>query len=374
MINILNKVYNKKFENNAEKTSILFGIFKKKYYPKRYCMEFRVLGIILFRSKVNKGIKKYFLLGLPVWFTNTRFELYQRVLDTLPKKYDNIYVNYNCSGETYLSLAYLKPLKNSVFIATKKYHVDLCHMMHPEVDCFYIPELLPLRGIDNIYKENYKNVNFYNILPFQHFINLESSMRKNLPIHYCEAICNTIGIDINANATSPIISESIKHSALQKAKRISLNLDNFIFLCPESQSNISPSTTFWKKLVDELYAKNYDVFINMLELKDEYGIGKTCFLTFEEAYYLASLSKCIIGLRSGFIEPLTSIKNLPIFCLYTDFKDRGLLKSISSDVVMKSFSLKKLPNVLIKNIFEYNILHISDAQEFANDILSKLSN
>ena len=82
----------------------------------------------------------------------------------------------------------------------------------------------------------------------------------------------------------------------------------------------------------------------MLELKDEYGIGKTCFLTFEEAYYLASLSKCIIGLRSGFIEPLTSIKNLPIFCLYTDFKDRGLLKSISSDVVMKSFSLKKLPN------------------------------
>ena len=184
MINILNKVYNKKFENNAEKTSILFGIFKKKYYPKRYCMEFRVLGIILFRTKVNKGIKKYFLLGFPVWFTNTRFELYQRVLDTLPKKYDNIYVNYNCSGETYLSLAYLKPLKNSVFIATKKYHVDLCHMMHPEVDCFYIPELLPLRGIDNIYKENYKNVNFYNILPFQHFINLESLMRKNLPIHY----------------------------------------------------------------------------------------------------------------------------------------------------------------------------------------------
>lgn len=352
MSRLLEKLYNKKFENNAEKTSILLGLFKKKYYPKKFSFELRFCGIVFFKTKIRKGVKKYYFLGFPIGFSSTRRLLYQRVLSILPKKYDNIYIHYNCSGETYLCLSYLRPSKNSVFIATKRYHIDLCHMMHPEIDCFYIPEILPLRGIDDIYQENYKNSNFYNILPFKHFMNLESSLRKGEQIHYCDAIRKTSGGG-NLTACRPFIRESVKNSVLSKAKRINLNLNNFIFLCPESQSNVTPSGDFWKNLVDELYAQNYDVFINMLELRDEYGIGKTCFLTFEEAYYLASLSKGVIGLRSGFLEPLTSINDLSITCYYTNFKERGKLRSLPAQIVLNGFSLKKIPNVVVENIEEY---------------------
>ena len=112
---------------------------------------------------------------------------------------------------------------------------------------------------------------------------------------------------------------------------------------------------FWQKIIDKLYDNGFDVFLNVIKLDSKYGCAKTCFLTFEEAYYLASLSKNIVGLRSGFVEPLTSIQNVPITCYYTDFKDRGKLKAISAEKVINGFTLKKLPNVNIDNIFEYNI-------------------
>ena len=89
------------------------------------------------------------------------------------------------------------------------------------------------------------------------------------------------------------------------------------------------------------------------------------FLTFEEAYCLASKSKGIIGLRSGLIEPLTAINNIPIVCLYSDFYERGPLLALSADKVLEAFSLKKLPNVNVNNIYEYNVQNYSQ-----KDILS----
>ena len=336
---------------DAKKT-YLFGIFYYKQNRSTNEKEFRLLGLPIWRKKFKRGKERYYFCGIAYFKKSSRKYLYKTILKNIDKKYKNIYIHFNCSGETYLFLSYIKPTEDSIFVATKKYHIDLCKMLHPNIACIYLPNILNLRASDNVYKENYKDKNFYNVLPFDHFRILEEKIKKGLEVHYCKEICKTIGVEYSTKALLPFISEDIKKSALNKANRIGLNIDNFIFLCPESQSNEDPPNDFWINLVEDLYNSGYDVFLNVLNQNPKFGTAKSCYLTFAEAYYIASLSKKIIGLRSGFIEPLSSIKNIPITCYYTDFKDRGLLSALDKHKVLKGFSLKYLPNVNINNIRE----------------------
>lgn len=352
---ILDMLYKDKSKCDLIKKSYLFGMFYYKHNPKNYSSEFRFFGLPILRIKFKSGHKRYYFLGVVCFQKSTRKILYNTLLEEIGNNYDNIFVNFNCSGETYLFLSYLNPPDNSVFVATKKYHVDLCHMMHPEIACVYLPNIINLRSFDSVYSEKYKDKTFYNILPFNHFVKLEKRLRKGEDVHYCEEICKTIGVEYTKRAKLPTITEDIKSSALKKANRIGLKLDKFIFLCPESQSNENPDKEYWINLTDKFYAQGYDIFINAMSLAPDYGIGKTCFLTFEEAYYIASLSKQIVGLRSGFIEVLTTIKNVPITCFYTDFKDRGKLKAIDAETVLKGFTLKQLPNVNTGLIKEFDL-------------------
>lgn len=353
MGNIINQIfYKNKSSGDYLKKSYLSGLFYYKENLKTYGKEFRIFGLPFWKKKIKQGLEKYYLFGFKFFQKSSRKLLYNTILKKIHNKYEHIFINFNCSGETYLFLSYINPPSNSVFIATKKYHIDLCRMMHPNIECLYLPDVVNLRSLDNVYKEKYNGKIFYNILPFNHFIDLEKDLRKGKDVHYCELLCKTIAIKYSKEANLPVISEEIKQSALNKAKRIGLNLENFVFLCPESQSNENPEKDYWINLTDELYARGYDIFINIMSLDPDYGIGKTCFLTFDEAYYIASLSKEIIGLRSGFIEVLTTIKNVAITCLYTNFKDRGKLKPIDAETVLKGFSLKFLPNIHVENIEE----------------------
>ncbi len=337
--------YKNKIEYDFIKKSYLMGLFYYKKNLINYNKSLRIFGLPILSSKIKLGYEKFYILGIIYFKKTTRNLLYNVINQHVPERYKNIYIHFNCSGETYLFLSYIKPTEDSIFVATKKYHIDLCKMLHPNIECIYLPNILNLRAFDNVYKENYKNKNFYNVLPFDHFRILEEKIKKGLEVHYCKEICKTIGVEYSTKALLPFISEDIKKSALNKANRIGLNLDNFIFLCPESQSNEDPPGGFWINLVDDLYNSGYDVFLNVLNQNPKFGTAKSCYLTFAEAYYIASLSKKIIGLRSGFIEPLSSIKNVLITCYYTDFKDRGLLKPLSAEQVLNGFSLKALPNI-----------------------------
>ena len=354
--------YKNKSSGDYLKKSYVLGLFYYKENIKIYSKEFRIIGLPFWKKKIKQGFEKYYLFGLVVFQKSSRKRLYNTILKEIQNKYEHIFINFNCSGETYLFLSYINPPPNSIFIATRKYHIDLCRMMHPNIECIYLPDIINLRSFDNVYKEEYKDKTFYNILPFKHFVRLEKNLKNGLDVHYCKEICKTMGVEYSANTKFPTVSENAKNSALDKAKRIGLNLNNFIFLCPESQSNEDPKEDFWKNIINDFYNKGYDVFLNVLEQNPKFGTAKTCFLTFEEVYYIASLSKKIIGLRSGFIEYLTSIKNVPITCYYTDFKDRCKLKPIDAETVLKGFSLKKLPNVEAKNITE-TICHKNNNKE-----------
>lgn len=366
---ISNLFYKKKSNDTLIKKIFLFGIIYLKKNRETHSSEFRFLGIPILSKKVSFGKAKYYFLFIKVFQKSSRKYLYNILLEHLKKQYDNIYINYNCSGETYLYLAYIKPNPNSIFIATKKYHIDLCRMMHPNIDCIYIPNLLIFRSFDNIYIEKYKGKFFYNVLPFKHFVKLEKNIKDGKKVHYCNALLKTIGKEDINEAKLPSISESIKKSAINKMNRIGLNLDNFVFICPESQSNEKLEENYWINLTNKLFTQGYDIFINEMTLNPDYGIGKTCYLTLDEAYYIASLSKQIIGLRSGFIEILATIKDVPITCLYTDFKQRGQLEPIEAEKVLNGFTLKKLPNTNYEKIIEIDINNI-DKDEILKSFIS----
>lgn len=367
----LTRLYIDKSDDGTIKKIFLFGLIYFKESKSRLSSELRILGFPFFKTNVNYTIEKFYLCGLPVFKKSTKHKLYDIVIDNIENQYTDIYINYNCSGETYLFYSLFKYINQKendkvLFLACKKYHIDICKMMCPEIKCIYLPELFQIRSIDLQFREEYKGRIFYNILPYKHFLKLEDDIRNQSGVHYYERIFDTIGLkNENISPSIPLISEDTEKSVKYKAGKIGLNINKFIFLCPESQSNIPLQSELWKNLIDNLNSLGYDVFSNVMKLSDDYGTAKSCFLTFEEAYCLASKSKGIIGLRSGLIEPLTAINNIPIVCLYSDFYERGPLLALSADKVLEAFSLKKLPNVNINNIYEYNVQNYSQ-----KDILS----
>lgn len=353
-------LYNVKSNDDTIKKRFMFGLFYHKSAKSQLSSEFRILGIPVIMTNVNYATEKFYLFGVCVFKKSTKYKLYDIILDKIDDRYTDIYVNYNCSGETYLCCMlfdYINKTKKDkvLFIATRKYQADIFRMICPEIKCIFIGDIFDLRSNDIKFKETYKGKTFYNILPYKHFIELENDIRKLNNVHYYERILVTLGLkNKELSPRVPVISETAEKNVLYKADKIGLNLNKFIFLCPESQSNLPVKKEIWKELIDCFNAQGYDVFSNVIRLSDDYGVAKSCFLTFEEAYCLASMSKGIIGLRSGLIENLTTI-NVPIICFYTDFYERGALNSIPVDKVLNSFSLKKLPNVYINNIHEYNL-------------------
>ena len=143
------------------------------------------------------------------------------------------------------------------------------------------------------------------------------------------------------------ISFGKKWGVQQRFLQMNLNRDRFIFLSPEA-TTISPIPNhLWQDFIDKVREKGYDVFLNTTCSPQLEGC-KSCFLDFEEAYELASYAKAIIGLRSGFLETLTTI-NTPFHVIYNrdiQGNNNRLLRN----------TLLKLPGVHPEQIHEYDYL------------------
>ena len=111
---------------------------------------------------------------------------------------------------------------------------------------------------------------------------------------------------------------------------------NFIFLSPEAKSVLPINENFWKKLKAQINKKGYEIIQNEKNL------------TFEEAYYIASLSKGIITLRSG-ISELLSMLPIQQHIIYTKHK----FSKISVNKTKEVHSIVNYPFVDCKLIYEY---------------------
>ena len=83
MSDLLKKIYNVKTENDTVKKSFLFGVLKTKYFTRKLNYEVRFCGIVIFKTKINKGYEKFYLFGIPIFIQNTRHKLYNAILNKI---------------------------------------------------------------------------------------------------------------------------------------------------------------------------------------------------------------------------------------------------------------------------------------------------
>ena len=373
------KIYNNEKFNNTRIIKLLgLKLYKDSFSEESRLQEF-VFNILSAQTKFNNGIKskEVFLFGIPIikefdnglisqksilginyFKKDYKINFLKKCKKYINKDYDAFYVLVSCSGETYLSLCNIREIikkhhtKKPLFICTKKYHKSLLNLICPEFDSVFIEDNHMFLQEDFIEK----NKKFYLVLPYKYFIKLEDDIiaAKQYDINYYNRIKQYWGIDETSNPIHPVVSQKVEKQMLKKIKKIGLNLNNFIFILPITQSGNPLDLGIWLDLTKELNSLGFDIFYNDLLDKKLLSFGKHCFLNFEEAYALSKYCKGIIAVRNGLAELLSADTNTPLFCIYTDFKKRGVLKPIEAQKIIKCFSLKHLPFVNIGKIFEYH--------------------
>lgn len=299
----------------------------------------------------------------------------KNILKTVGKEVEDIFILRGASGETYLLLHALEHIMKQVgtrkpaIIATAGYHVDLCRLYCPDIPCYFLP--IWKIGFEKNWQINRYGKRFFILFPFNHYINWEEDLAAGKALHYYENLLipfNTRIEDVPFKKTK--INLMDEFSVLEKAEKINLNLDNFIFICPEARSNPSLSEEFWKNLDVELRKLGYDTFFNYHDTKNVNNL-KTVDLSVFECNVLARYAKGIIGIKSGLIEPLLSIPNVPCISIFTSMYSRfyDVLKPMPVKNHMKGCSTMLLPGD--KSLrYEYDGENMTE-QDLLQEILSK---
>lgn len=294
------------------------------------------------------------------------------------KNYNDIFVLNANSGEIYLFLTYvLGPFikknncKKILLIASKKYHMDLINLICPEMEHVYIKNI-------PVFKNLCKKIDdkrFFTMFTGDHFIQVEDDIKNN-PIdtsHYFYSILKNLNISTQELDYKKVtVAENIKSSVAIKANKIRLNLDNFVFLAPEAASCEEYDNEFWVELTNEFQKNGIDVFMNIVD-EDTDIIGcnyKSCSLSFSEAFALSQTSKGVVSLRSGLTESLLQT-GVPLFSLYTKFRNRCVFNDMAVEYVLSGFGLSKLPNINPDLLYEYNMSELRD-ETMINQIVSEV--
>lgn len=333
----------------------------------------KVLNRVISKRTFTEDYKKDYIGNTLVKNTDLTAAIKKKYSKYIKGYTDIIILNAN-SGEIYLFLTYvLKSFlqKNNcekvLLIARKKYHVNLIRLLHPEIQYVYLKKFPVFKNLT----KNIGNQRFFTIFTGKHFIQVEDDIKNN-PLdtsHYFYSILDDLNINKNElDFKTVVIPSDIQESMLKKISKTKLNLKNFVFLAPEAASCKEYDNEFWVDLTNEFHKKGIDVFMNIVD-KDTDIVGceyKSCKLTFSEAYALAKISKGVVSLRSGLTESLLQTE-VPLFSLYTKFRNRYIFNDMEVDYVLSDFGLSKLPNINSDLLHEYNMSEISN-----NKVISQI--
>lgn len=271
------------------------------------------------------------ILGLKIKIKNVnsvKYKILKNIINNIDKKYKNIFICTFNLGEIFIFLQlfrnrvdYNNRLKDTLFIATKKYHIDLFNLFTPQIAFLYKPELQcfvdsPKRNFS--YKGRMINI-ILTLLNIKSWDKLLKEQEK-LNIHTCYDSVKYLELNFkllkNKVDIQPNINVDIKKNLIEKIKKINLDIDKFIFIAPEALSCHLLDIEFWRKISIDLRNMGYDSFFNITENFQDYNFCKHINLSVEEAFILAQMSKGIISLRSGFSELFTFIHNIPVSIIY----------------------------------------------------------
>ncbi len=356
-----------KFENLRQESKITFlnGLLSLyKFKSILWELKFLKLPILAFYKYhySNKKYKSILLFSKPKIKKRIEDECLFHIVNQSPQEYDNIVFIRSGLGETYLLNIYLKQileslnieLENTCFIGLRDTFKEIFHQYNPNVIYKKIDlnwDYLCLSCDKQKYQYNGKNIYFY--IEKNYIYNLMNNYKNSTNnTHFVSNICNFFNINKNsAQIAKYVPSISERDKAITYLYKNNININNFIFISKNAISIENFSDAFWNDLEHYLKLKGYDIVYN----QNEFSIT--------EAKVIASYSKAIIALRSGFLETLSELDK-KFYILNTALT----MNNINAERIKKLYSLKFYPNVKQENIFEYDN-ETMDENEILLDIL-----
>ena len=350
-------------ENGIRAQSFFFGLIKTFKHKSQYD-KYTKKTVILFGFQIYSRVTDH--KGLHYYIANKKIHelLWTELIEKeeakyIPSGHDHIYIIRSNLGEAFLFLRYCyeSVLKNNksrkpLIIITQKYHEHLINMLSINTPYLYIPR----KHFSKISNKKFVTRKCMYFLYFtdEHFNTVEKNA-MNMKLHYFDALVKYAGIDLSNSKEKKItISNKKLRSQLMKTKSINLNIEKFIFICPEASSCSMIKMDFWRDIAIKYKSLGYDIFINSKNTNSDIEAMpcKNCYLDIEEAYLLAQKSKLIISLRSGFTEALMTLQKKMIV-LYTSFVDKNGTSGLSAQAVFDGFSLSKLPDFHANRVQEF---------------------
>lgn len=341
---------------------VLGGIFSFYRYKNLYwCVKFFWITLFCWSVLNYKNTKETTFSIFPVkdFKKYVRELLFEEFIFQIDSQTENIIFLRSGAGDTYIFSiildAYMQKkninLTNTCFSSGRILNKKIILLSNPNIK--YKNILLPVDlFLFSCEKEQYryKGKNIHFVLPkdfvYKFFEDLKNNVKRN---HIFTEICNLYSVDkTKIKSTQVYLPDGTKDRAISKIKKYNLNLDKFVYLIPDSLSSICMSENFWKNLEKQLKFLGYDVFYNTKELD------------LFEAYYIATQSKAIIGMTSGFLEIMLQT-GVPIYCIFTKL----LLHNVPAQKNAEIYTKKLFPNVKSTVIQEYI------ADEYSEDDLCK---
>lgn len=274
-------------------------------------------------------------------------EVFDNILECIPKNCDHIFIlRPPALGEAYVFVYLYKALlqkfkaKNPCVIVRVKAQQELLRLYN--INSYYID--MNLADINRCFEQteySYKN-RFFHIYP--NTIKESFRIYREFNINYPEYLKKLYNLN-EFTHNKIFFEDSVVNNINKKFQNIDRN--KLIFILPEAKTIKPLNKSFWMDLIQELKDSGYIVYVNSINNPDFSNFQE---LSISEALYLASISKCIIGLRSGFVEPI-SVFNVPMHIIYTDHKYN---KGVTSTDILRFSSLKYYPYAKNNIISEYD--------------------
>lgn len=339
----------------------------------------RFCGITFYSKRNKNGLRTTRLFWIPIHTKNLKKELLDRILQNIDDKYDDIYISRHNIGETYVYLTHLQNWikkngsKKPLLLVWQKKDIPLYKMfVNKNITLQYLDILQ--QDLHSCFTEEfleYKGKRIFCPTP-DILINILKK-RKDVPSWtFYTHICKDFVMGAKDKLTKPVVSNDVKNSVKLKIKKYFKR--PFVIIIPNANSLRQMPTDFWNKIIHQLHAFGYDIFVNAHRTRNDNraGLDLAETVTFNcdlaEMYELSRQSAGVITLASGLAVFLTATGR-KMDLIYTSTKPIGKLE-ITGKIMEDTYSVYNLPGVDDKIIKEYDAETYSP-DELADVILSR---
>ena len=228
-----------KTDNNEYTLQNIAGNFisTKKITDLKEEKTIKIFNFSIGKTTLQDNIYKCYLFNLLIKQTHLADIFFKNRLKKLNFEYDDIYLLHSNSGEMFLFFAYLVKLflqknnsKNPLFIATKKYHIDLLNMYLPEAKYIFINNLKLKTQTDTW---NFNGHKVYILFSHNYYDKIESDIKncETGSAHYFQNMLEALNIsEINLMNNKIQITSDTKETMNTKISKTKLNRNNFIII------------------------------------------------------------------------------------------------------------------------------------------------